>query len=113
LDKSCIYNIGNEQVTIISKEKPGPSTEELRAKRDKEDREQKETRNKLKEIYGITFYKTNEYRSIPRQKWPQEHTRLLEECIRLGIIQVWTDHGKKPMLVLEGHYPSHNNRMRD
>jgi hypothetical protein len=121
LDKSCTYNIQNKKITIISKETPGPAKEELEKLKKKKEQEeaeretqyqQEKTQEKLKKIYGLTFYKTKEYRSIPKKDWPEQHTELLDECIRLGIIQVWTHHGEKPMLVLEGHYPSHNNRMR-
>jgi hypothetical protein len=120
LNKHCVYKENNGKIKITRKKtQKDLENEEFKKKREKEreedrekDKKREETRKKLKAILPKTFYKTREYRSMPKQDWLEEHIGLLEECIKLGIIQVWTHHGQNPMLVLEGHTPSYNNKMR-
>ena len=104
------YTMEKEEVVIMLKTKQELEEElkEYRRVQDKIYERKKEIKKRLREIYNITFFKTGEYRSILVDVWPPEHQDLLNACLELGIIQKWW-HNR--ILVLEGHYPSYNNKM--
>ena len=104
------YIVEKDGVVIILKTEQDLEEElkEYRKAQDKISERKDEIRKQLKTILRTTFYKTGEYRSIPINEWPLGQKELLDTCVELGIIQKWW-HNR--ILVLEGHYPSFNNKM--
>jgi hypothetical protein len=103
------YTVEKEGIVIMLKTKQELEEElkEYRKAQDEISERKNEVRKRLKTILQTTFYKTGEYRSFPIDEWSPNQKDLLDICLELGIIQKWW----KRILVLEGHYPSYNNKM--